>query len=88
LVQDRAVRRQFELGSLGAAEAWLDTQLVLAAWKDYTEQVALADGSEQFARSGRGLRQGKVAVKARLRLTVNGEEYAFVFDARNFAVSG
>jgi hypothetical protein len=79
----------FELGSLGAAEAWLDTQLVLAAWKDYTEQIALRGmAPSSSAEAAEALRQGKVAVKARLRFTVNGEEYAFVFDARNFAVTG
>jgi hypothetical protein len=79
----------FELGSLGSAEVWFDTQIVLAAWKDYGEQIALRGTAPSSSpEAAEALRQGKVPVKARLRLTVNGEEYAFAFDARNFALSG
>ncbi len=79
----------FELGSLGAAEVWLDTQVTLAAWKDYGEQIALRGTAPSSSpEAAEALRQGKVPVKARLRLTVNGEEYALALDARNFALSG
>ncbi|MFC1641414.1 hypothetical protein ACFL5O_01810 [Myxococcota bacterium] len=79
----------FELGSLGAAELWFDTQVVLAAWKDYSEQVALRGAAPSSSpEAAEALRQGKVPVKARLRLTVGGEEYVLVFDARTFAISG
>jgi hypothetical protein len=77
------------LGSLGNAEVWFDTQVVLAAWKDYGEQIALRGTAPSSSpEAAEALRQGKVPVKARLRVTVNGEEYAFAFDARNFALSG
>jgi hypothetical protein len=79
----------FELGSLGSADIWFDTQLALAAWKDYTEQIALRGSAPSSSpEAAEALRQGKVPVKARLRLTINGEEYTFAFDARSFSLSG
>ncbi len=79
----------FDLADGRRADLWVDTRLVLALWTAPTEKATLSGMAPSTgAEATAALQQGKVPVKAALRLIVDENEYAFSFDAQRFALSG
>jgi hypothetical protein len=80
---------QLALSDGRAADGWMDTRLVLGSPDNPRERVALrGQQPSASAEAASALRQGKVPMKAALRLSVGVQEYTFTFDAKTFAVSG
>jgi hypothetical protein len=70
-------------------EAWLDTQLVLESASDKRERTTLRGMAPSASPEAKlALLRGKLPVSARVCMTYDGRDYAFVFDARDFALTG
>ena len=78
----------FELAEGGPCEVWIESNLVLTDPDRPHERVTLhGKQPSQSAEAASALRDGKLPVKAGLRLTQGTQEYLFTFDARSFAMS-
>ena len=70
-------------------DLWIDTQLVLASLQTPTEKATLTGVSPSTAAEATAaLQQGKVPLKAALRLVLAEHEFAFTLDGQRLAVSG
>lgn len=79
----------FELDGGQRVDVWFDTRLVLALWTTPTEKVTLSGvAPSTAAEATSALQQGKVPVKASMRVIVDDNEFAFTFDAQRFSISG
>jgi hypothetical protein len=69
-----------------AVEAWLDTQMVLESVSDKRERTTLRGMAPSASPEAKlALLRGKLPVSARVCMTYDGRDYAFVFEARSFA---
>jgi hypothetical protein len=79
----------FDVGELGKCEVWFDTTLQLAGWADDSEKTILRGAApSSSAEASEALKQGKVPVKAALRLVLNSEEYVFTLNGKTLGLSG
>ncbi|WP_437956463.1 hypothetical protein WME76_34370 [Sorangium sp. So ce119] len=77
---------RFSLDALGACELWLEGQITLVQEKEQSRLKGAAPSSAPEAHEA--LRQGKLPSQARVRVTRGELEYAFLFNADAFALSG
>lgn len=79
----------FDIGELGKCEVWFDTTLQLAGWVDEGEKVTLRGAApSSSAEASEALKQGKVPVKAALRMVIGSDEYVFALSGRTLGISG
>ncbi len=79
----------FELDDGRHVDVWFDSRLVLALCAAPTEKTALSGMAPSTgAEATAALQQGKLPVKAALRVIADECEFAFTFDAMRFALSG
>ncbi|WP_437853143.1 hypothetical protein [Sorangium sp. So ce363] len=77
---------RFSLDALGVCELWLEGQITLVQEKEQSRLKGAAPSSAPEAHEA--LRQGKLPSHARVRVTRGELEYAFLFNADAFSLSG
>ncbi|MBW2623877.1 MAG: hypothetical protein JRD68_13300 [Deltaproteobacteria bacterium] len=70
---------------IGGAEIWFEEQMVLDAGE---ESITCKGGALSFAEARTAVRRGKKISKARLRVTLNGQEYRLTINAETLEITG
>lgn len=80
---------RFNIGKREGCEVWFDDQITLEAFVVETEQSKLRGAAPTMTPEAReALRQGKLPTQAKMRVGHDGQEWAFVFKAPEFQMSG